>query len=80
MNAYNVQTQPKPKMVVGPKNAPAREEAGMPDAVQTQDMIRDRAYQIYESRGHENGQHEQDWLRAEQEIVNRKNVKNLLPR
>jgi hypothetical protein len=31
-------------------------------------MIRARAYDLYESRGREPGQDEQDWLRAEQEI------------
>jgi hypothetical protein len=32
-------------------------------------MIRERAYQLYESRGREPGQDEQDWLRAEKEIL-----------
>jgi hypothetical protein len=41
----------------------------MPDTVPSQDMIRVRAYELYESRGRENGQDEQDWLRAEQEIL-----------
>jgi hypothetical protein len=34
----------------------------------SQDLIRTRAYELYESRGREPGQDEQDWLRAEQEI------------
>jgi hypothetical protein len=32
-------------------------------------MIRARAYELYEDRGHEPGQDEQDWLRAEREIL-----------
>ena len=40
----------------------------MPNAVCSEEMIRARAYDLYESRGREPGQDEQDWLRAEQEI------------
>ena len=59
--------QPKPKFVVGPKSAPDK-VALMPDTIPSQDMIRERAYELYESRGREPGQDEQDWLRAEREI------------
>ena len=31
--------------------------------------IRERAYALYESRGRKSGEDEQDWLRAEQEIL-----------
>jgi hypothetical protein len=48
----------------------------MTDPARSQDMIRERAYELYVSRGREPGQDEQDWLRAEQEIVNRQNLKN----
>ena len=41
----------------------------MPSAVPNQDLIRARAYELYERRGREPGQDEQDWLRAEQEIL-----------
>jgi len=41
----------------------------MPDTVPSQHMIRAPAYELYESRGRETGQDEQDWLRAEQEIL-----------
>ncbi len=44
----------------------------MPDTVSSHDRIRNRAYELYESRGREPGQDEQDWLRAEQEILKRK--------
>jgi hypothetical protein len=35
------------------------------------DRIRERAYELYESRGREPGQDGQDWFSAEQEIINR---------
>lgn len=41
----------------------------MPDILPSQDRIRARAYELYESRGRENGQDERDWFRAEQEIL-----------
>jgi hypothetical protein len=44
----------------------------VPGVVLSQDKIRERAYELYESRGREPGQEEQDWLRAEQEILIRK--------
>jgi hypothetical protein len=64
------QKQPKPKIVVGPKSSPGK-VAMMLDTIPSQDRIRERAYALYESRGGEAGQDEQDWLRAEQEILKR---------
>jgi hypothetical protein len=61
--------QPKPTTVVEPKKFPERMTA-LPNAVPSEEMIRARAYDLYESRGREPGQDEQDWLRAEQEIIN----------
>ena len=61
-------TQPKPKIAVGPKSSPGK-VAMMPHTVPSQNMIRERAYELYESRGREPGQDEQDWVRAEQEIL-----------
>ena len=43
----------------------------MPHTAPSQDIIRERAYELYESRGRESGQDEQDWLRAEREILKR---------
>jgi len=63
--------QPKPKIAVGPKSSTGN-VAMMPDTVPSQDRIRERAYELYKSRGREPGQDEQDWLRAEQEILKRK--------
>jgi hypothetical protein len=65
-----VNKQPQPKIVVGPKSSPSK-VAMMPDPARSQDMIRERAYELYEKRGREPGQDEQDWVRAEQEILNR---------
>jgi hypothetical protein len=62
-----VNKRPQPKIVVA-KSSPGK-VAMMPSTVPSQDMIRERAYQLYESRGREPGQAEQDWLRAEQEIL-----------
>lgn len=33
--------------------------------------IRQRAYQLYEERGRQQGRHEEDWCRAEQELRDR---------
>jgi len=38
---------------------------------QLRKRIADRAYQLYEQAGSTPGHHEQDWLRAEQEVVQR---------
>jgi hypothetical protein len=35
------------------------------------DAIRERAFQMYESRGNEHGHDMQDWLRAEHQILER---------
>lgn len=40
-----------------------------PATVAAENRIRERAYELYERRGGELGQDEQDWLRAEQEII-----------
>jgi DUF2934 family protein len=60
--------QSKPNVVVTPKDSPVK-LAMMPTTVPPQDMIRERAYQLYESRGRQPGQDEQDWLRAERELL-----------
>ncbi len=50
-----------------PRNFPGH-LVTMPDP-DSQEMIRSRAYELYEMRGRENGHDEEDWLRAEQEIL-----------
>jgi DUF2934 family protein len=63
--------QPKPKIVVGPKSSSGK-AAVVLDPAPSQDRIRERAYELYESRGRRAGHDEQDWLRAEREILKRK--------
>jgi DUF2934 family protein len=62
--------QPMPKIVAGPKSIPSKVTL-MTDTIPSQDTIRERAYELYESRGCEQGRDEQDWLRAEQEILSK---------
>jgi len=70
MISPKTQETAQPKIVVNPKTSPGK-LALMPDAVPSDSKIRERAYELYESRGCEPGQDEQDWFRAEQEILNR---------
>jgi Protein of unknown function (DUF2934) len=42
------------------------------EASRYQDLIRDRAYELYEQRGRENGREQQDWFKAEHEMRVRK--------
>jgi hypothetical protein len=51
--------QSKPKVAVIPKDSPVKLTM-IPNTASPQDMIRERAYQLYESRGRESGQEEQD--------------------
>ena len=67
MNNTNSRKQPISKPSGTPQNSPGH-LATMTDT-ESQEMIRARAYELYESRGRENGQDEEDWLRAEQEIL-----------
>jgi Protein of unknown function (DUF2934) len=67
VNNPNSRKQPISKSSAAPQNLPGH-LATMPDT-EYQEMIRARAYELYESRGRENGQDEDDWLRAEQEIL-----------
>ena len=62
--------QPKPNTFSDLKRVPSK-MAIMSDTVRSQELIRARAYELYESRGREPGQDEQDWFRAEQEILNK---------
>ena len=40
-----------------------------PVNIVTETMIRDRAYQLFETRGAQEGQAEQDWPQAEEELL-----------
>ena len=60
-------TKQKPTTPASAKSTPPK-VTFLPDQVPLHDRIRERAYELYESRGREHGKDEQDWLRAEQEI------------
>ena len=42
------------------------------DLTDMEEQIRQRAYELYEARGREGGHDEEDWLRAEAEILGTK--------
>ena len=67
MIVSKIQKQPKVK------TSPASKSAS-PEISVTRDRIRDRAFQIYESRGSEPGHATQDWLGAEIELAERQLV------
>jgi hypothetical protein len=60
--------QPKANIVADQKT-PSDKILTMPASVPSHDRIKERAFELYEGRGGESGQDEQDWLRAEQEIL-----------
>jgi DUF2934 family protein len=60
--------QSKPNVAVTPKDSSVK-LAMLSNTAQPEDMIRERAYELYESRGREPGQEEQDWFRAEREFL-----------
>jgi P-type Cu2+ transporter len=43
-----------------------------PQDIELEDQIRQRAYELYEERGREDGHELDDWLRAEAEIMQKK--------
>lgn len=61
--------RPKAKVLASTQSA-SRPTLVISDPVPSQDQIRERAYQIYQSRGGQEGQAQQDWLTAEQQILN----------
>jgi len=63
-----VHKQSKTKKAVVSKSSPAKAAVTSP-AGASQELVRARAYEIYESRGNENGQDKQDWFHAEQDIL-----------
>jgi hypothetical protein len=70
MIAPKASQQPKSNTVADLKGFSGK-MAIMPDTIRAEDeMIRARAYELYESRGRGHGQDEQDWLRAEHEVLN----------
>ena len=49
---------------------PFLQTTAVSELVLSQDQIRERAYQLYQERGGKDGQAQQDWLTAEQQILN----------
>ena len=49
-----------------PKKSPA---SATRDPQELEDQIRQRAYELYEERGREDGHELEDWLRAKEEIT-----------
>ena len=56
--------------VNGSKRAPAEGTKLTSDGL-SQELIRERAFELYEGRGREHGRDKQDWHRAEEEILGR---------
>ena len=68
MSDPNVSRHPKPSILASPKSTPPKMTLTS-DPSSVNDLIRERAYQLYENCGRENGNEEHDWLRAEQEVL-----------
>ena len=54
-----------------PKKSPATATSD-PQDIELEDQIRMRAHELYEARGSESGHDMEDWLRAEEEIREKK--------
>ncbi|MGA3082353.1 MAG: DUF2934 domain-containing protein [Terracidiphilus sp.] len=54
----------------GAKHTPAKGTT-IPAVMAAEEAIRERAFYLFVSRGMQHGMHEQDWRRAEQEILGR---------
>ena len=67
MIVSKVQKESKPNVVVVPQSSLGTVAMTLPS--QETAKIRERAYELYEGRGRKPGHAEQDWLRAEREIL-----------
>ena len=70
MISPKTQKRPQPSNVIDTSKKFPPKVVTMTDVL-SQEKIRERAYELYEGRGREPGRDEQDWLCAEQEIVER---------
>ena len=57
-------------MNINPTNRPFTSILGI--SQELEEKIRQRAYELYEERGREDGHDVEDWLRAEEEIMEQK--------
>jgi len=55
-----------------PKDTSKKPPATAGSSQELENEIRQRAYELYEARGRKNGHDLEDWLRAEEEISERK--------
>ena len=62
--------QPKPKTIVSSESTLPRTTV-VPDTA-VQDQIRERAYQLYESGGRQDGRAHHDWFTAEHQILSQR--------
>jgi hypothetical protein len=58
-----------PKTFASPKSTPPKLTV-ISIPIPSHDQIRERAYQLYEKRGSQDGQAQQDWFMAEKQILN----------
>jgi Protein of unknown function (DUF2934) len=70
LSKSKVQKHPKVNKLVVSKTAAATEITTLGIHV-SEDTIRERAFQVYENRGRGQGNDVQDWLHAEQMILQR---------
>jgi len=54
-----------------PKKSPTS-VTSEPQDLELEDQIRQRAYELYETRGMEDGHEQEDWFRAKEEITIKK--------
>jgi hypothetical protein len=76
VNDSKAHKQKKTSKVAAPKRASAKAAAASSasasqDAGLSYDLVKARAYELYVSRGGEHGRDQDDWFRAEQEIIER---------
>jgi hypothetical protein len=71
MSKPSVPAYPKSNVPSSPKSVGAT-VTSISGAVPLQDQVRQRAHQLFESRGRQDGKAEQDWLSAEREILNKR--------
>ena len=64
-------TPAKSKALTVPNKTFAR-VMSISDPAESENKIRELAYQLYEGRGREHGRDEQDWAQAEREILNQR--------
>jgi len=53
-------------------NPPKKLPTAINEPQELEHQIRERAYELYEERGRENGHDEEDWLRAKEELTIKK--------